>query len=124
MATKMFTTFPANLGEGKNACCASYLRSIRRIQLEERVQSCAGTIVLSDENWKGANEYIEDLKAAMANVPARQVLVNDIRQLDEVVLPDLQYRDYAARVRRARCLKQPESSCAKLKAVGNWPDVQ
>lgn len=92
-------------------------------QLEEQMKDCAGTIVLSDENWKGANEYIEDLKAAMANVPATQVLVNDIRQLD-TELPDLQYRDYAACVRRARCLKQPESSCAKLKPAGNWPDVQ
>jgi hypothetical protein len=92
-------------------------------QLEEQMKDCAGTIVLSDENWKGANEYIEDLKAAMANVPATQVLVNDIRQLD-TELPDLQYRDYAACVRRARCLKQPESSCAKLKPAGDWPDVQ
>ena len=92
-------------------------------QLEEQVQGCAGTIGLSDETWKGANEYIEDLKAAMANVPASQVLVNDIRKLD-TELPDLQYQDYAACVRRARCLKQPESGCDKLKPAGNWPDVQ
>ena len=92
-------------------------------QLEEQVQGCSGTIGLSDETWKGANEYIEDLKAAMANVPATQTLVNDIRKLD-TELPDLQYKDYAACVLRERCLKQPESSCDKLKPAGNWPDVQ
>lgn len=93
-------------------------------QLEEGLQQCAGTIGLSNENWKGANDYIEELQAAMANVPASQVLVNDIKQLDNVTLPQLQYDVYAACVRHARCLNQPESSCDKLKPAGNWAPVQ
>jgi hypothetical protein len=93
-------------------------------QLEEGLAQCAGTIGLSNENWKGANDYIEELQAAMANVPASQVLVNDIKQLDNVTLPQLQYDVYAACVRHARCLNQPESSCDKLKPAGNWAPVQ
>ena len=92
-------------------------------QLEERVEGCAGTIGLSYDTWKGANEYVDDLKEAMAKIPEAQKLVNDIRQLD-TDLADLQYKAYAACVRRARCLKQPESSCDKLKPAGNWADVQ
>ena len=75
------------------------------------------------EDWKGANEYVDSLKEAMAKLPGVERLVNDIHQLDNA-LPDLQYKAYAACVRRARCLGQPESSCARLKPAGNWPEVQ
>jgi len=92
-------------------------------QLEQLLQGCSGPIGLSYNTWKGANEYVSALKEAMATVPRTQTLVNDIRQLD-TELPDLQYKDYAACVRRARCLDQPESSCASLKPAGNWPDVK
>jgi len=92
-------------------------------QLEEQLQGCSGTIGLSYENWKGANDYIEDLQEAMANVPNIQKLVNDIRQLD-TQYEDLQAKAYAACVKRADCLNQPASSCDNLKPTGNWTDPQ
>jgi len=92
-------------------------------QLEEQLQGCSGTIGLSYETWKGANDYIEDLQKAMANVPDIQKLVNDIRQLD-TQYEDLQAKAYGACIKRADCLKQPESSCDHLKPTGNWTDPQ
>ena len=92
-------------------------------QLEEELKGCPGTIGLSNENWKGANDYIEDLQEAMANVPDIQKLTNDIRQLD-TQYEDLQSKAYAACLKRADCLNQPESSCDNVKPTGNWTDPQ
>ena len=54
--------------------------------------------------------------------PGIRKLVNDIRNLD-LQKPDLQYKSWAACVRRARCMGTPESGCDSKKPEGNWPPV-
>ncbi len=90
---------------------------------EAQLDGCAGTIGLSNENWQGANKYVEDLKDGMAMLPQIQSLTNDIRQLD-AAYEDLQAQAYAACVKNAACLNQPASSCDKLKPAGNWAKPQ
>ncbi len=82
--------------------------------MQEKLQECAGTGLIADAVWQGAQDYLHNLKAALDMLPAIQHLVTTIRDTD------LDYwtwrnRLYQACLDSAACRGEPPSVCDQFK---------
>ncbi|MFN7942470.1 MAG: hypothetical protein U0X73_12810 [Thermoanaerobaculia bacterium] len=91
-------------------------------RMEEAMEHCAGTFLVSVDTKLSADKCVEAFKAALEEQTEMNRLLNDVRQLD-TDYPNLQYRAWVACVQHARCAGTPEADCDGKKPAGNWPDV-